>query len=452
VVVVRFAVLVEPVPQGDRDPEEALAGDQPVAVEPFDPVLVAVAHVVGEPGELLAAGEEGLAAVEVTPAVADVPLAAGDDLQRPAAPLVELDRVGDRADLAVEVARLAEQVDHRRLRLADGQPGQRGVGDPGRVTRQPVGDRRREPSVATDHAARRQVEFPPPRHVGRVTERADHRDARPLVGLGQRVGHHRNFDAEHRRPDRGAEQTLVPLVVGVGDEGDAADDELRAGRVDQHRPVGGVEPEQVVGALALAVLDLRLGDGGAVVDVPERRRLSAVRLVASEVVQERPLARAPADVVDRRVQERPVVGEAEAAEGLFEHGLVDGRQALAQLDEVRARHRNRLVVPGHVTLERRLEVTVVRLRRVAPDAVEVLHPSLGGEPVVVPADREEHHLAGHPLVADEAVGLGVAEHGAHVDRAGHRRWRGVDDEHLGAVAPVEAGTVEAVHALGLPPL
>ena len=104
VVVVRLAVVADRVPQRDRHAEEALPADQPVAVEALDPVVVAVAHVVGEPVELLAAGEEGLAAVLVAPAVADVPLAAGDDLQRPAAALVELHRVGDRAGLAVQVA------------------------------------------------------------------------------------------------------------------------------------------------------------------------------------------------------------------------------------------------------------------------------------------------------------------------------------------------------------
>ena len=39
----RVAVVVEAVPQRDRNAEEALAADQPVAVEPVDPVLVAVA-------------------------------------------------------------------------------------------------------------------------------------------------------------------------------------------------------------------------------------------------------------------------------------------------------------------------------------------------------------------------------------------------------------------------
>src|SRR3546814_10751364 len=54
--------------------------------------LVAVDHELGMPGDLLAAAEQCFAQLGVTPAVADVPLAAGDDLQRPFTSLVELHR------------------------------------------------------------------------------------------------------------------------------------------------------------------------------------------------------------------------------------------------------------------------------------------------------------------------------------------------------------------------
>ena len=229
------AVGGDAVPQRDRHAEEALAADQPVAVEPLDPVVVAVAHVVGEPVELLAAGEERVAAVLVAPAVADVPLAAGDDLQRAAAALVELDRVGDRAGLAVQVARLAQQLDHRRLRLLDRQPGERGVRLAAGVGGQPRRLGGDDAPVAADDAARRQVELAPPRDVGRVAERADHGDARALVGLGQRMGDDRDLDVEDRRAHRRADERGVALVVGVGDEGDAADDELGPRRVDHAR-------------------------------------------------------------------------------------------------------------------------------------------------------------------------------------------------------------------------
>ena len=146
------------------------------------------------------------------------------------------------------------------------------------------------------HRAGRQVELAPPDDVGQVAEGADHRDAGALVGLGQRVGEDRHLDAEHRGGDRRAEQRLVALVVGVGDQRDAADDQLGSGGVDQDvaAAVGAVEGELVVGAGALAVLELGLGDRGLEGDVPQRRRLGRVRLAAGQVVQERPLGDAPA--------------------------------------------------------------------------------------------------------------------------------------------------------------
>ena len=49
------------------------------------------------------------------------------------------------------------------------------------------------------------------------------------------------------------------------------------------------ERDPVVGAGALAVLELGLGDRGAEGDVPEGRRLLGVGLAAGEVVQEHPL-------------------------------------------------------------------------------------------------------------------------------------------------------------------
>ena len=57
VVVVGLALGVEGVPDRERDAEEALPRDQPVAVEAADPVVVAVLHVAGDPLDLGAALE-----------------------------------------------------------------------------------------------------------------------------------------------------------------------------------------------------------------------------------------------------------------------------------------------------------------------------------------------------------------------------------------------------------
>ena len=290
-------------------------------------MVVAVAHVVGEPVQLLAPREEGVTPVLVATAVADVPLAAGDDLQRAAAALVELHRVGDRSRVAAQVAARPQQLDHLRLRLLHGLAGQPRVGLTGVVGGEPGRCGGDDAAVAADDAARRQVELAPPRDVGGVAERADHGDAGALVRLGQRVGDDRDLDAEDRRAHGLADEAGVALVVGVGDHRHAADDELGPRGVDEHVAVRAVEGDQVVVPGPFAVLDLGLGDGRAVVDVPHRRRLGAVGLAAGEVAQEGDLAGAPAEVVDRLVLQRPVERQPEPPEQLLEGGLVGGASA-----------------------------------------------------------------------------------------------------------------------------
>ena len=229
-----LAVGVEPVPDRHRHPEEALAADQPVAVEAAHPVLVAVAHVARVPLQLLAAGDHLVAHGRVPAAVADVPLAAGDDLERLVALLEELHRARDGTDVADELAGLGEHARRSapwrcapsRRRAPRSAAGRLGRGDPlGRLAQQPA--------VAVDHRAVGQVELAPPLDVGEVAERAAHRDAGAAVHLGGRVREHRDLDVEQRRAHRRAEQRLVALVVGVRDERDAGRDQLGARGLDE---------------------------------------------------------------------------------------------------------------------------------------------------------------------------------------------------------------------------
>ena len=62
------------------------------------------------PFDLTTAGDERIPQFGRATAVADVPLTAGDDLQRFVALLVERDRVGDRLDLADEVTGVDEHL------------------------------------------------------------------------------------------------------------------------------------------------------------------------------------------------------------------------------------------------------------------------------------------------------------------------------------------------------
>ncbi len=297
----------------------------------------------------------------------------------------------------------------------------------GRFGAEPLGCLPAESAVALDHGPDRELELAPPLDVGEVAERAAHRDARALVHLRQVVGDDRDLDPEDRRGDGGAEQRLVALVVRVGDQRHDGGDQLGPGRLD---PDGSavdlsstVEGDPVVVAGVLLRLQLGLGDRGLEGDVPERGGLLQVGLVAGQVAQERALRGDPAVLADGAVQVVPVDGQPDLAEERLERHLVLGGEALAELDEVLPPDRH---LPLGVGLLRRGEVGVVGDRRVAADAEEVLHPALGGQAVVVPADRVEDRLAPHPLVAGDQVLLRVGADAPEVQRAGGGRRRRVD--------------------------
>ena len=156
--------------------------------------------------------------------------------------------------------------------------------------------------------------------------------------------------------------------------------------------------------------------------------------------QERRLRHALGAAVDGGVGQRPVHRQPEVPPQMLERLLVLGRQPVAQLDEVRTRDRDRLLA----RLVRRLKVRVVRQRRIAADAVVVLHAALGGQAVVVPPHRIEHRLAAHPLEARDDVGVGVGEDVADVQRAADRRRRRVDRDRPRVA---RARAIEAVGAL-----
>src|SRR5699024_7576587 len=108
-------------------------------------------------------------------------------------------------------------------------------------------------------------------------------------------------------------------------------------------------------------------------------------------------------------------------------------QLLAQLDEVPARDRQ--LVRGlrglvRAALLRGREVRVVGQRGIAAHPVIVLGAALGGQAVVVPAQRVEAVHAPHALVAHDHVGLRVAEDVTDVQGAGGGGRRGVHAEDL----------------------
>ena len=446
--VVDRPVVANGVPDRERHTEEALAADRPVLVEAVDPVLVADAHVLGDPAQLAAAGLELLAVLEC----ADEPLPAGDDLERALALLEELHRVLDRLRLRRQRARLREQPRNLLLRGLGTLAGQvvvRGLGCGGVLGLEPglAPADRAQPAVGVDHRPDRQPELAPPHHVGHVAERADHGDPGALLGIGQLVRQYRHASAEQRGDDLAAgEQRPVPLVARVGDERHARRDQLRPRRLDLDRAVAVGAPEQhaVRGAGDRAVLELGLRDRRPEVDVPQRRRLDRVGEVLSEQVEEGALRRPLGTLADRRVGHRPVDREAELAPQGLERLLVLGRQPEAELHEVLARNRDGVVR----RLRRRVEAGVIRERGVATDAEVVLHAPLGRQPVVVPAHRVEDVLPAHPLVARDEVRVRVGEDMPDVQRATDRWRRRID--RVDRVAARRA--VERVDSFALPAL
>ena len=270
-VVARIASLIEGVPHRNWHAEEPLARDQPVAVEPADPVLVAHPHVLGMPVELLATLDEAVTKLGVASTIGEVPLTSRDDLQRLIALLKELHRVHDLPRLTDEVACCTEHLDHPLLggvarRADDGLV----VAHADRVG-DPFGDVGKDPAVPADDRTCRELKLAPPGDVGEVAEGADHGDARSLLGIGKVMRDDRDLDPERWRAHGRAEEGLVAGVVRVGDKRDACGEELGARGLDEDllcrisRPR---EADPVVGTGALAVLELGLRDGGLEGDVP----------------------------------------------------------------------------------------------------------------------------------------------------------------------------------------
>ncbi|ARX87727.1 hypothetical protein SMD44_07209 [Streptomyces alboflavus] len=425
--VVGHAVAVEGIPERDGDPEEALTADQPVAVEAVHPMVVAHAHVRRVPDQLPPPRAEFGPALLVAAAVADVPLAGGDDLQGLVALLEELHRVRDGPGFAVQLAALAQQRDDAFARGVGGGARESGVRGDGVRRVDPARRLGAEAAVPADHRPGGQAQFTPPDDVGGVAERADHGDARALVGRREPVGEDGDLDVEERGADGRAEEVAVALVVGVCHEGDARGEQFGAGRLDgDGAAVGGAEAQPMVGAGPLAVLQLGLGDRRAERDVPQGGRLRQVRVAAGEVGEEGPLRGGARLGADGPVGARPVDGQAEAAPQVLEGLLVPLGEPLAQLDEVLPGDRD-LPLAGR---RGRGEVRVVGQRGVAADAVVVLDAAFGGQAVVVPAHGVEDVAAAHALVAGDGVGVRVREDVPDVQGAADGGRRGVDGEQL----------------------
>ncbi len=284
----------------------------------------------------------------------DEPLTAGHDFERTIALLVKLHRVGNRTRLPDQIAGLAQLLDDLCAGLRGRQPSQLIVVTlrPLRIVGFPAGRSpllRPERAIGLHHRTHRQMQLAPPGDVGDVAERANHRDAAALGRIGQRVRLHRHPDAKERRRHLVAKQRPIPLIVGMRDERDARRNQFRTGRLDFDGAAGGFrEPDAMIGARQLAIFEFGLRDGGLEIHIPERRRFDLIRETSPQQAKKcelRDALRAPAD---RRVRHRPVDREAEVSPQTLERFFVFGRQAIAELDEIRPRHRDRRLWPARL--------------------------------------------------------------------------------------------------------
>ena len=407
------------------------------------------------PPHLLAERDQVVAQLFIAGAVSQVPLARRDDLEGAVALLVELDDMREGFRIPDELAGVAQHLGDALLGAEHGLPGQFGVGGAACIGDDHVRSVGKHSAVLAENRAVGQVELTPPHDVGHVTESADHGDARPLVGLGERVGQHGNLDIEQRCAHGRAEEPLVALVLRVGHQRHTGRQQLGSRRLDEDitRPVSLVEGHAMVGRRLFAVFELGLRDRGAEVDVPQRGRHRLERLAALEIAQEGELRRADGVVADGAVGLGPVDAQTQLSEELLEGHLVLLGERLAQLDEVAAADRHlvggtrALVVTAFVG---RREVGIVGQRGVAAHAVVVLHATLGRKTVVVPAHRVEHRLAAHPLEAHLDVGVREGEHVPDVQAAGGGGRGSVDGVDPAAPAASSLGAIEQVGSLGAP--
>ena len=343
-------------------------------MEPLDPVSVANTHEIGDPVELLAALEKVLAEIVVPATVSDVPLTAGDDLERPISLFVELDRVHDLTRLSLQISRLSQHLCHLSSCLVGEQSGDLPVGL-STLSGEPIRGLLLEAAIRLDHGAGRQIKLPPPSDIGQVAEGTDHGDTCPLFRIGELVSDYRKLHPEDRRSHRRLEELLVSVVFGMGHQCHTGADQLGSGRLDVDRtPVTSVESDLVVGAPLLPILELGLGHRSLEIDVPENGCLLRVSLAPLEIVEESLLRGLSAEVVDGRVSLGPIHREAKGAPDVLEDLFVLVREDVAQLDEVATAD-----VEWRIAgLIGRGEVGVVGERGVALDAVVILNASLGG--------------------------------------------------------------------------
>ena len=109
-----------------------------------------------------------------------------------------------------------------------------------------------------------------------------------------------------------------------------------------------------------------------------------------------------------------------------------------------------MVLRGLTPLVGGSETFFVGKRRITANPVVILHASLGGQAVIVPAHGVEDFLAAHALIARLQVHVGVAEDVTDMEASRRGGWGSVDREDTLRAAFYTAFAVEAISARVFP--
>ena len=313
-IVIGGAIFIHRIPQRERHAEEALTGDQPIAIQTVHPVFVTNAHEIGVEVQFAAAFDQLGVQLLIGAAVLEVPLAGSDDFERLVALLIEVRHTLGRSRLTVKITGFAQCVNddltcgERRLSgglLEDALAF---------LVFDPIRGVHDDASVALDDGTQRQVQVAPPFDVGHVAERTAHGDASALVHFRGLVRQNRHLHVEQRGVDILAEILLVTLIVRMRDQCAAGRQQFRTGGFDVDRSaVFETEGHLVVEARVFAGFQFGLSHCGLEGHIPQTRSIFLVRFAAGEIAQECLLGHALRVLADGVVGLRPVDGQTEGA-------------------------------------------------------------------------------------------------------------------------------------------
>ena len=434
-VIIDFTVVLDWVPQRERNTEEALAGNEPIRIQTIDPILIASTHEIRMENELTATSQQLVTKLKVRTTIGEVPLTRSDNLERLFALLIEVRLAHGWHWFADHFASFLESL-HHGLACGEGRlTSESCVNFAALVGSDPLRGFWVDATITHDDRTSRKVKLTPPLNISSITKGAAHHHARALIRLSRRMSVNRNFHTENRGENLRTRKVLITLIIRIDNQSAASSQQFRTSSFNEHvtRTISLVEGQLVVVARVRASFELSLSNGRLESDVPQAWSFLLVHLATSEIAQEGLLSNLARALTDGVIHLVPIYGQANLGPQVAELFLIGGGELFAQFDEVTTRARNLIAsfqLLAFSAVEWWLEVRVVRQRCVDAHAEIVLNTTLGWQAVVVEAHRVKHVVTAHTLIAGDHIGVRVGEHVPDVQMA-RSSWRwGIDGVHL----------------------